>query len=200
MWRTALDLDEAILERREQFNRLFAKALADWTSIGSDSLAVMTVEEVIPKVVFNVDAKQREPDMVGPLVALVRRLKMQDRVRIASFHTANLRRVRALGYEGDTGLGQQEVARLVFQPAMMLRRFPVMGRAAQVPTRVGPVRLDTAAFLAKAHGLGLRVDYWTIDDPKKAEELLLLGADGIMTDDPARIIPVIRAFRARSSR
>ena len=35
-------LDKAILERREQFNRLFAKALADWTSIGSDSLAVLT--------------------------------------------------------------------------------------------------------------------------------------------------------------
>ena len=42
------------MERREQFNRLFAKALADWTSIGSDSLAVLTVEDVIPKVVFKV--------------------------------------------------------------------------------------------------------------------------------------------------
>ncbi len=48
------NLDKAILERREQFNRLFAKALADWTSIGSDSLAVFTVEDVIPKVVFKV--------------------------------------------------------------------------------------------------------------------------------------------------
>ena len=47
-------LDEAILGRREQFNRRFAGALADWTSVGSDSPEVMTVEDVIPKVVFKV--------------------------------------------------------------------------------------------------------------------------------------------------
>ena len=45
---------EAILERREQFNRRFAGSLADWTSVGSDSPEVLTVEDVIPKVVFKV--------------------------------------------------------------------------------------------------------------------------------------------------
>jgi hypothetical protein len=47
-------LDKAILDRREQFNRLFARSLADWTSVGSDSPGVLTVEDVIPTVVFKV--------------------------------------------------------------------------------------------------------------------------------------------------
>ena len=47
-------LDEAVLEHREGFNKQFAKSLADWTSVGSDSPEVMTVEDVIPKVVFKV--------------------------------------------------------------------------------------------------------------------------------------------------
>jgi len=37
------------------------------------------------------------------------------------------------------------------------------------------------------------VDYWTINDPAEAKLLVSLGADGVMTDDPARIVPAVRA-------
>jgi hypothetical protein len=47
-------LDKGVLECREQFNRLFARSLADWTSAGSDAPGVLHVEDVIPKVVFKV--------------------------------------------------------------------------------------------------------------------------------------------------
>jgi glycerophosphoryl diester phosphodiesterase len=149
----------------------------------------------VPDVTFNVDAKPEGDAVVDTMVALVRRLGAQHRVRIASFHAANLRRARALGYEGETGLGQGEVTRLVFLPLARLKRAPVRGNAAQVPLHVGPIRLDTRAFIEKCHALGLRVDYWTVNDEATALRLLELGADGIMTDDPARIAPVVRAFR-----
>lgn len=149
----------------------------------------------IPDVVFNVDAKPRDDRMVDALVSVVRSLRAENRVRIASFHAENLRRVRKMGYAGETGLAQSEVIRLVFQPLRLLRRFPVPGNAAQIPVKVGPIRLDSTSFLDKAHALKLRVDYWTIDDPDQAKRLLALGADGIMTDDPARVAPVVRAFR-----
>ena len=50
--------------------------------------------------------------------------------------------------------------------------------------------MDRAAFIAKCHSLGLRVDFWTVDDPDEARRLLELGADGIMTNDPAAVRPV----------
>ena len=37
---------------------------------------------------------------------------------------------------------------------------------------------------------GLRVDFWTVNDPTTARRLLDLGADGIMTDDPAALAPL----------
>jgi glycerophosphoryl diester phosphodiesterase len=116
-------------------------------------------------------------------------------VRIASVHASNLRRVRALGYEGETALAQTEVARLVSQPLSLLRRSPPGGQAAQVPLNVGPIRLDRPEFVHKCHALGLRVDYWTINDAATARRLLALGADGIMTDDPKLVAPVVRAYR-----
>ncbi|MGZ3419029.1 MAG: glycerophosphodiester phosphodiesterase family protein [Polyangiales bacterium] len=163
----------------------------------SDLPTLMSALSECPGVTFNVDAKPESPALVDAMVGLIRRLGAQSRVRIASFHASNLRRVRALGYEGETGLVQTEVAKLVFQPMALLRRSPVRGQAAQVPLRVGPIRLDTASFIAKCHSLGLRVDYWTINDVATAQRLLALGADGIMTDDPKRIAPVVRAFRER---
>ena len=61
MARTSLDYPRRISistrrswNGREQFNRLFAESLADWTSAGSDSHGVLTVEDVIPKVVFKI--------------------------------------------------------------------------------------------------------------------------------------------------
>ena len=56
-----------------------------------------------------------------------------------------------------------------------------------------PTPGDRAAFIAKCHSLGLRIDFWTIDDKDEAARLLALGADGIMTNDPATIRPLFHA-------
>lgn len=44
-------LDQAVLERREEFNRSFAAMLADWTAVGSDSKGIWGVEDVLPRAV-----------------------------------------------------------------------------------------------------------------------------------------------------
>ena len=107
-----------------------------------------------------------------------------DRVTIASFQTATALGVRRAGYTGETALSQGEVITLLGLPALLWRQLPFTGTAAQVPTHQGAIRLDRATFIAKCHSLGLRVDFWTIDDPAEANRLLGLGADGIITNDP----------------
>jgi glycerophosphoryl diester phosphodiesterase len=159
-------------------------------------LTMPLLEELLracPDVPVNVDAKQLAPDMVPTLVSLLRRLGAAERVRLASFSTRTLRRIRAAGYPGPTGLGRSEVAALRLAPRALLDRVNYRQVAAQIPTHVSLFRLDTADFIARCHDLGVRVDYWTIDDPTEARRLLALGADGIMTDDPARIAPVFRS-------
>jgi glycerophosphoryl diester phosphodiesterase len=140
-----------------------------------------------PDVMFNVDAKQLAPDMVPTLLALMRKLGAESRVRLASFYARTLFRIRAAGYPGPTGLSQNEVAALYFTPRAALARIGYRDVAAQVPPSVWRFRFDRREFIEKCHSLGIRVDFWVIDDLDQARRLLALGADGIQTDDPARI-------------
>ena len=50
-------------------------------------------------------------------------------------------------------------------------------------------------MVARCRRLGVRLDFWVVNDAATAERLLGLGADGIMTDDPAAIAPVVARAR-----
>ena len=145
-----------------------------------------TLDEALaafPDTVFNVDAKQREPDMIPALVGCIWRAHAAERVRIASFATRNLLRARALGYEGETGLSAPELAQIMLAPRFALRWVHPKGHAAQVPRRAYGVKFATQAAIDRLHAVGVRVDFWTIDDPAEAKRLFAMGADGVMTDD-----------------
>ena len=151
-------------------------------------ITVPTFEEVLlafPNMPLNVDLKgERAVDVA---IDLVRRLGAESRVTIASFQLRTLVEVRRRGYSGATALSQSEIGTLFSLPALVWRQLPWTGDAAQVPVRHGPLHFDRPAFIAKCHSLGLRVDFWTVDDPTEAKRLIALGADGIMTNDPHAI-------------
>lgn len=151
-------------------------------------ISVSTFDEVLhafPRVHINVDLKGT--DSVAPMLELLRRHNASERVTLASFQTATAVNVRRAGYAGETALSQYEVATIFAMPAVLWRQLPFTGSAAQIPTHQGPLRFDRAPFIAKCHSVGLRVDFWTIDDATEAARLLDLGADGIMTNDPAAL-------------
>jgi len=151
------------------------------------------VLESFPDVLLNIDAKREQ--VAIPLVGELQRLRAAERVRIASFSQRTLYRVRDAGWTGMLGLGVGCVAALRLLPAWSLRprRFlpmrwrPIDADAVQVPVRQGPLRFDTNVFIDKAHRFGLRVDYWTVDDPAEARRLFALGADGLVTNCPAAL-------------
>lgn len=144
-----------------------------------------------PDARFNVDLKQATPPMVGPMLALIRRHRAEERVTLASFRLRTMLEVRRRGYGGDTALSQPEVAALLALPERALRQLPMIGTAAQLPVAFGRIRLDTRRVIDRCHALGMRVDYWTINDPAEARRLLALGADGIMSDHPAAVRPAM---------
>jgi glycerophosphoryl diester phosphodiesterase len=140
------------------------------------------VLDAFPTMLINVDIKGGKA--VDAMLEVVRSRKAEDRVTLASFDTGTAVAVRRKGYAGATALSKGEVVSLLSLPALLWRQLPFTGTAAQVPTHQGAIRLDRATFIAKCHSLGLRVDFWTIDDPAEANRLLGLGADGIITNDP----------------
>lgn len=151
-------------------------------------LRLPTFEEVLVEfagVPLNVDLKRGIADAT---VALLRRLGAEERTTLASFQVRTMRHVRALGYRGPTALSRKEVLGLLALPAAVCRGpFRPRAAAAQLP-----LWLAHPWIFARMKALGLRVDYWTVDDPALARRLVALGADGIMTNDPARIVPVLK--------
>ena len=157
------------------------------------AIGVPAFEEVLdafPGMRINVDLKGDRA--VAIMLDLIRRKRADDRVTIASFALRTLVEVRRRGYGGETALSQGEVATLLGLPAMLWRQLPFTGTAAQVPVRAGRIRFDRPAFIAKCHSIGLRIDFWTVDDRDQAARLLELGADGIITNDPRALRPLFQ--------
>ena len=146
----------------------------------------------LPRVRFNVDLKSEEPALVERFIATVREHQAEDRVIAASFFRSTLVSLRRAGWRGDSSLSRAEFLYWGLLPSWLQRGRPRATRA-QIPTHAGRLQFATPRKLEKLQQLGLRVDYWTINDPNEARRLVALGADGIMTDDPASIVPVVRA-------
>jgi glycerophosphoryl diester phosphodiesterase len=145
----------------------------------------------LPGVRVNIDPKHDAA--VDAIAAVVERTGAIDRVCVGSFSDHRIARLRAaLGPRLCTSLGPKAITRLrggsLGLPA---GRFD--GACAQVPHRFKGVPVVDRRFVDRAHGAGLQVHVWTIDDPDEMHELLDLGVDGIMTDRPAVLRDVLRS-------
>ena len=68
----------------------------------------------------------------------------------------------------------------------------------QIPTSydVGIVlELDKKTFIDRAHRRNIAVQYWTINDEETMRELIELGCDCIMTDNPALLKEVLESYK-----
>lgn len=136
-----------------------------------------------PDIRLNIDVKGWPA--VPATVATLRRTRAIDRVCVASFDDRRIAAVRReLGPTLCTSLGRRGVAALRLVSLGLPARLPDAG-CAQIPRRVGVVRLLDRRLLRTAHRAGLQVHIWTLDEPSDITAVLDLGADGVMTDRPA---------------
>ena len=152
-----------------------------------------------PDAAFNVDVKAASDSELHNLVSSLRQQRAEPRVLLTSFSWRCLRRLRRHGYSGALGLSQLDVVRLFFAPEPALKLLPFAGIRAQLPTRSGPLDLATPSFIAKCHRLGLKVDYWVVNSAAEAARLLENGADGIITDEVAKVAAVFSSAAATSA-
>jgi glycerophosphoryl diester phosphodiesterase len=92
-----------------------------------------------------------------------------DRIAVCSFSEPVLAGIARLRSRVETTL-------LVAQPA----------RIATVARTLGPRQdIVTRELVDAAHAVGLRVVPWTVNDVRQMAELIDLGVDGLVTDEPA---------------
>jgi len=159
-------------------------------------VVIPTLTEVLrdfPQLRFTVEIKQTEPPIEAQVVTIIRNSGRAEEVILASEHDRVLARVRTLAPEIATSFAYGEVVDFIQRVVTaQLAGYHPPGQALQIPPEFRGVPLVTAETVAAAHALGCEIHVWTINEPREMERLLDLGADGIMSDFPERLLTVAR--------
>ena len=154
--------------------------------------------EALPQVRWNIDVKAAHS--IGPMIRFVHNFHAADRIRLASFDSTTLRRLRIALPGVRTSTGTTETAlfalgRIPGVPAHGAAPLPPGVDALQVPAPFKGIPVVTADFVDRAHRSGLLVHVWTINDEATMRSLLDLGVDGIVTDDVELGLDVLASRR-----
>ncbi|MGB1013761.1 MAG: glycerophosphodiester phosphodiesterase [Nannocystaceae bacterium] len=159
-------------------------------------ITIPTLEQALalaPELRFNLEIKPHGPGLVHALWEFVRRRNDCDRLLVASGHAPTVAAFRRVsGGALATSAGAGEIFRFwAAAKAGLHTRLPVSYDALQVPPSHGPLTVVEPRFLRCARERDLHVHVWTIDDPAEMQRLVGLGVDGIMTDEPQRLMKVL---------
>ncbi|HJV99488.1 MAG TPA: glycerophosphodiester phosphodiesterase [Arthrobacter sp.] len=172
-----------------RISELTAAEVAEARIGGSEPVPLFDeLVRALPGVRLNLDVK--DWNSVRSLAAGIERHGLHDRVLVASFSDRRRRAVLKLlsrPVASSAGIATNVLFFLLRPlPAAWLRRLlraPLKDiQALQVPVTYGAFRVVTPGYVRRAHGLGLMVHVWTVNDPAEMGRLLDLGVDGIMTD------------------
>jgi glycerophosphoryl diester phosphodiesterase len=170
-----------------------------WTADGGKTfpfrgkgIRVPTLEEIFlafPQQRMNVEIKQKSPDIVGPVVAMIRQHKMEDKVLVASFSHQALTGFRRICPEVATSASGKELAKFVLRSKLLpgAPKAPDTD-AIQLRSRFSILPIITKKIIRASHDRELPIHGWTVNDPKEMRRLIGLGVDGIITDFPGTLL------------
>jgi len=166
-------------------------------------IEIPTLEEffvTFPQAKAIIEIKQVKPTIVRRVIETVCRWRREETVLLATEKDQVMREIRqeikAHGLPLATGFSYGEVAAFMrWVAGGKGADFIASGQAFQIPCHYGGRTLVSAATLKAAHEQGTEVFVWTINDAEEMERLLGMGADGIITDYPARLRDLSAARR-----
>lgn len=167
-----------------------------------ESLRIPTLHRVLeefPDVLLNFDIKQTAPAVKAyeeEVARLLRQHGRADDVIVASFLDDATDAFCRVAPEMCISFGMQGTRDFFTAVRDGLAPPDSAHVALQVPPRAGEIELVTSAFVEAAHGAGVAVHVWTIDDPVEMRRLVDLGVDGVMTDRPSVLAAVLEDLRA----
>jgi glycerophosphoryl diester phosphodiesterase len=137
------------------------------------------VLEVCRGRLVNVEIKDGDPRAAEAVVELLAaRRERADDVLVSSFHLATADRVHELTPSLPTGF-----LSFGLDPHSALVIAFEHHHTAVHPDVWTLANIDVAAFVVRAHDLGVQVNVWTVNDAEQLEQLRDAGVDAVITDD-----------------
>lgn len=139
-------------------------------------------------------------DTEAAAVAMCTAIQTADaemRVLVGSFHDRALQQFRTACPRVATSMSSGEVRNFVLAArigASRIIRTPAV--AMQIPMTGAGLNLAHPRILDAARTRGIRVQYWTINDPSEMDTLLAAGANGLITDYVDRGLERVQVFEA----
>ncbi len=165
-----------------------------------EGLRAPTLEEVFrefPGATVNIEIKEDQPGVEEAVLRIIREAGAEKRTLVAAQRHAVITRFREVaGDEVSTSASGREIRTFFLLSRLGLENLsrPAYD-ALQVPDCYQGVKVVTPKFVEAAHGRGVRVDVWTIDEPGEMRRLLDSGVDVIMTNRPDTLQKVLEQWR-----
>jgi glycerophosphoryl diester phosphodiesterase len=140
------------------------------------------------KYYLNIDLKDNQKQIgesaARELLRLLKKYNMEDRTIVASFNEDNLSYFRKISENKiRTSSPPNQTKKFVMMNMCYVGNFFISKTVAlQIPVKSGEHNLANPSLIKKAHQKNIAIHYWTINEKEEMRRLILLGADGIMTD------------------
>jgi glycerophosphoryl diester phosphodiesterase len=172
----------------------------------NQGIKIPTLAEVFEKFPgkrVNIEIKQVDPPMEHAVWDVVRKYGMEDKILINSLPSGPTDRwTKLVGERTAVSADQPDMYIFaaywlphldwLYNPTRDCFQLPVS-------QKLGPftIHLDTPRLINRAHKLGIKVHYWTVNDEATMRHLIEVGADGIITDFPDRAVKVLKEMGKR---
>ena len=150
--------------------------------------SLLTLEDTLkkfPEIHFNIDLKVKE--VIKDSIKVVADLNAFDRVCFASFHSSHTERILQNNKNAIVSMGMKDVA--------LFKLFKIYNKnikIIQIPLKWKGIKVLTKKFIQKANKNNLLIHVWTINDRKTINNLIDLGVNGIVTDEPELLMEIMK--------
>ena len=150
--------------------------------------SLLTLEDALkefPEINFNIDLKVKE--VIQESIKIVADLNAFDRVCFASFHSSHTEKVLQHNQNAIVSMGMKDVALFKF-----FKIYNKNIKIIQIPLKWKGIKVLTRNLIQKADKNNLLVHVWTINDRKTINNLIDLGVNGIVTDEPELLMEIMK--------
>ena len=149
---------------------------------------LLTLEDALkefPHINFNIDLKVKEA--IQHSVKVVANLNSFDRVCFASFHSSHTKKILHLNQNAIVSMSMKDVALFKF-----FKIYNKNIKVIQIPLKWKGIKLLTRSFMRKADKNNLLIHIWTVNDEDTINNLIDIGVNGIITDEPELLMEIMK--------